>query len=395
MPNFLEGLIGLADAYNATMSESDFIDTVVVGAGVVGLAVARQLALDGHQVMVLEKHKRFGEGVSSRNSEVIHAGIYYPQGSLKAELCVQGKQKLYEYCSERNVSHRNIGKIIVATSTEEEPELDKIRQKASSNGVDDLYYLTGHQLGELEPNISATQALMSPSTGIIDIHSLMTSLLADLEAHDGILACHADVRSIHQTGSGFEIETSIQGESYKLSCHSLVNAGGLGAQSIARAIDSLDRRHVPDLHLCRGNYFLLQGKNPFNHLIYPVPDPTGAGLGVHATIDIGGQVKFGPDVEYITTEDYRIPASRLSQNYAAIRRYYPALEDGVLVPGYAGIRPKLQGPGDPVADFVIQSEADHGVPNLVNLFGIESPGLTSSMAIAETVSQALAEGVSL
>lgn len=375
------------------MVEKDFVETVVVGAGVVGLAVTRALALAGQQVMVIEKMERFGEGVSSRNSEVIHAGIYYPQHSLKAELCVRGKHLLYDYCASRGVTHRRIGKLIVATCAEEESELDNILGKANANGVEDLYYLSNTQTRQWEPNISASRALMSPSTGVIDVHSLMTSFLADIESTGGMLACRADLERIAMEGDNFVLATRIDGEPYELACRHLVNAGGLSAQSIASSIEPLDEQHIPQLHLCRGHYFLMQGRNPFNHLIYPVPDPSGPGLGVHATIDTGGQVKFGPDVQYIDEESYEIPDDRLQQNYSAIRRYFPALEDGALTPGYAGIRPKLQGPGEPVADFVIQTEKDHKIHGLINLFGIESPGLTSSMAIAETVSNALVDGV--
>ena len=367
------------------MADVDFVETCVVGGGVVGLAIARQLALQGHQVMVLEGGARFGEGISSRNSEVIHAGIYYPKDSLKALLCVRGKSLLYDYCSSRNIKHRAIGKLIVATTEEEEPELDLIQQKAMANGVADLEYLGVSQLAALEPHVQATLALMSPSTGIVDSHGLMTALLADLEAEGGILACHARVREIRRQGPDFIVMTQLDGESYGFSCRYLVNAAGLGAQEVAENIEGLDKALIPRLYLCRGSYFLLQGKNPFTHLIYPVPDPSGAGLGIHATIDIGGQVKFGPDVEYLETEDYEIPAQKLMSHYQAIRRYLPALRDGTLSPGYAGIRPKLQGPGDPPQDFIIQSSETHHLPGLVNLFGIESPGLTSSLAIAETV----------
>ena len=368
------------------MSDVDFIETCVAGAGVVGLAVARQLALQGRQVMVLECGAKFGEGISSRNSEVIHAGIYYPSDSLKAVLCVRGKAMLYDYCVARNIKHQAIGKLIVATSQAEESELELIKHKALENGVVDLEYQSKKQLSAIEPNVSATLALKSPSTGIIDSHELMTSLVADLEAEGGVIACNARVKEIRQVSSGFIVLTHIGDESYTFSCRHFVNAAGLGAQRIAGGIEGFDSAHIPQLFFCRGSYFLLKGKNPFNHLIYPVPDPTGAGLGIHATIDIGGQVKFGPDVEYIDIEDYEVPDRKLSSHYSAIRRYLPQLEDDKLIPGYAGIRPKLQGPGDPPSDFIIQDTDIHNIPGLINLFGIESPGLTSSLAIAETVS---------
>ena len=371
------------------MADVDFVETCIIGAGLVGLAVARQLALTGQQVMVLERSSRFGEGVSSRNSEVIHAGIYYPRDSLKAKLCVRGKALLYDYCVSHNIEHRAIGKLIVATSTGEEPELESILNRAADNGVTDLEYQSRAQLETIEPNVHATLALKSPSTGIVDSHGVMTALLGDLEGEGGILARRATVTEIRPVEFGFVVLTSIEGEEYRFGCRYLVNAAGLGAQQIADSTEGFHKGLIPKLHLCRGNYFLLQGKNPFNHLIYPVPDPAGAGLGIHATIDVGGQVKFGPDVEYIDKEDYEVPEHKLSSHYQAIRRYLPQLEDDTLTPGYAGIRPKLQGPGDPPADFVIQSETTHKVPGLINLFGIESPGLTSSLAIAETVASTL------
>jgi L-2-hydroxyglutarate oxidase LhgO len=375
--------------HNSLMSNLDFIETCVVGAGVVGLAIARQLSTDGHQVMVLESGAKFGEGVSSRNSEVIHAGIYYAEDSLKARLCVRGKSLLYEYCASRGIAHRAIGKLIVATSVAEEPELEQIERKAKANGVCDLRYLSARHLKAIEPNVYATMALMSPSTGIVDSHGLMTAFLADLEAQGGGLACHAHVKQIRRMPNGFTILTLIEGEPYALNCKHIVNAAGLGAQKVAAGIEGFEKSLIPALYLCRGNYFLLQGENPFHHLIYPVPDSTGAGLGIHATIDIGGQVKFGPDVEYIDTENYDLPEKKLLSHYQAIRRYLPQLRDGRLIPGYSGIRPKLQGPGDEPADFIIQSQDTHQISGLINLFGIESPGLTSCLAIAETVSGAL------
>lgn len=374
------------------MSDREFIDTCVVGAGVVGLAVARQLALSGRQVMVLEKLDRFGEGISSRNSEVIHAGIYYPAGSLKAELCVRGKTLLYDYCGARNISHQRIGKLIVATSAEEDAMLAGIQQRASENGVDDLEVLDAPQVLALEPMVRATSALMSPSTGIISAAELMTAFLGDIEGAGGALACHAEVTAVYREDQTFVLNVEIEQQSFQLGCRSLINCAGLDAQRLASSISGFPPEMVPERHLCRGNYFVLPGKNPFRHLIYPVPDPSGAGLGVHATIDVGGQVKFGPDVEYIDEVSYEVSDERLATSYDAIRRYFPGLQDNSLVPGYAGIRPKLQGAGENSKDFLVQGPATHGVAGLVNLFGIESPGLTSSMAIAETVVAILESG---
>ncbi|MBT4161646.1 MAG: NAD(P)/FAD-dependent oxidoreductase [Gammaproteobacteria bacterium] len=371
------------------MTDIAYTDICVVGAGVVGLAVARELALRGHKVVVLEKSERFGEGISSRNSEVIHAGIYYPDNSLKARLCVRGKNQLYEYCESRHVPHRRLGKLIVATSDEENNQLAAILEKARRSEVVDLEYIEGAKLKALEPAVNSRLALLSPSTGIIDVHGLMTSFLADLEANDGSLACRAEVKNVRRNVDGFIVEVAVDGGSYSIGCRGLVNSAGLGAQSVAASVEGLNPAIIPPLYFCKGSYFLLQAKNPFNHLIYPVPDPSGAGLGVHATIDTGGQVRFGPDVEYIGAENYRVSDERLAMSYDAIRRYYPGLEDGWLIPGYAGIRPKLQAPGDEPADFVIQTADDHEIPGLINLFGIESPGLTSSMAIAETVAASL------
>jgi L-2-hydroxyglutarate oxidase LhgO len=372
------------------MSSLSHVQVCVIGAGVVGLAVARQLAMAGHEVLVLEKAERFGEGVSSRNSEVIHAGIYYPEGSLKAQLCVRGKALLYEYCSASGVGHRRIGKLIIANGPGEEAQLDDIVTRASANGVE-LEKVTPEFVKKHEPEVRASAAVLSTSTGIISAAELMTAFLADIEAHNGSIACHAEVLEIEPGSPGYRVACDIEGERYEFSCSLLVNSAGLGAQRIAASVAEFDRTLIPRLHLCKGNYFNLQGKNPFNHLIYPVPDPTGAGLGVHATIDLAGQVKFGPDVEYVNEESYLVSEQSLMQSYRAIRNYYPGLEDHQLQPGYAGIRPKLQGPGDAPRDFIIQDTSVHGMPGLINLFGIESPGLTSSMAIAETVAQRLAD----
>lgn len=356
----------------------------VIGAGVIGLATARALSMSGMDVLVLEQGPRIGEGVSSRNSEVIHAGIYYPAGSLKAELCVRGKHLLYDYCEAHQVSHQRIGKLIVAADLEDEAQLSVIEQKAMGNGVEDLEWLSQAQVQQLEPALQAVAALRSPSTGIISAHELMLSFQGDLEAHGGSVALATEVVDINFTGSVFELDCISGGEAYQFASKRLINAAGLATQNIAAMLDesSVD---IPPLYYCKGSYFSYQGRSPFSRLIYPVPEANGAGLGVHATLDMGGQLKFGPDVEYIQNEDYEVSGQRIDSHVEAIRRYFPELDRDRLVPAYSGIRPKIQAPGEPPADFMIQGPGNHGIAGLVNLFGIESPGLTSSMAIAETV----------
>lgn len=363
----------------------DHIDTCIVGAGVVGLAIGRRLASPHSDLLVLDCQEQYGQGISSRNSEVIHAGIYYPAKSLKAVLCVTGKQRLYDYCESRHVAARRCGKLIVATSSNEESALEDILEKAHANGVDDLEYWSRQMIDEREPQVKATLGLFSPSTGIVSTHELMTAYLADIEHQGGSFVGGTFVVSVEIHENRFVLRCSVQGEPYEFTCKVLVNSAGLGAQKLASGIKGLDAETIPELHYCKGNYFTLASQSPFNHLIYPVPEKFAAGLGIHATIDLGGQVKFGPDVEYTESEDYSVSMDRLNDYYKAVRRYYPALADGELNPGYVGIRPKLQGPGDPPADFVIQGENIHGIERLVQLFGIESPGLTSSMAIADYV----------
>lgn len=367
----------------------DYIDTCVIGAGVVGLAIGRVLASFNSELLVLDTETNYGQGISSRNSEVIHAGIYYPANSLKAKLCVRGKQLLYEYCESHHVAHKRCGKLIVATQLQEESALEEILLKAENNGVDDLQRWSARKIAEEEPLVNATSGLFSPSTGIVSAHELMTAYLADLEVTGGNFAGGTHVVSVEIEKDKFVVQCLVSGEPYNFSCRILVNSGGLGAQQLANSMHGLDAEVIPTLHYCRGNYFTLATGNPFTHLIYPVPEKSGAGLGVHATIDLGGQVKFGPDVEYINGLDYAVSLHKLAQYYEAIRRYYPTLGDGELNPGYAGIRPKLQGPGEAPVDFVIQGEKEHGVSGLIQLFGIESPGLTSSMAIAEYVAEML------
>lgn len=351
----------------------------------VGLAVARALALKGREVMVLEAANAIGTGTSSRNSEVIHAGIYYPQGSLKAQLCVAGKQMLYDYCAKRGIGHSRCGKLIVATHESQLVQLQGIIAKAAANGVHDLLLLSREQALAMEPQLECIAAVYSPSTGIVDSHALMLSLQGDIENAGGLLVLNTTVDQLIYVQSAIEV---IAYDGTKLAATSVINAAGLNAPWVATRINGLNPKHVPPTFWAKGNYFSLSGKSPFKRLIYPVPE--AAGLGVHLTIDLGGQAKFGPDVEWVDSpDDLLVDPARGDAFYAEIRKYWPALKDGALQAGYAGIRPKLQGPGVVAGDFVIQSEAVHGVPGLVNLFGIESPGLTSSLAIGEVVSGVL------
>jgi L-2-hydroxyglutarate oxidase LhgO len=359
------------------------VDCVVVGAGVIGLAVARELALAGREVVIVEAAEAIGTHTSSRNSEVIHAGIYYPQGSLKARMCVDGKRRLYEYCGSHGVPHRNCGKLIVATDEGQHAELEAIRRLAAGNGVDDLRWLTPAEVTEREPEIRCTRALWSPSTGIIDSHAFMLALLGDAEGAGAMLALMSPLARGKVTSEGIELEA---GDTVIHARH-LVNSAGLSAPDVARSIQGMPSGKVPEAHYAKGSYFTLSGRTPFNSLVYPVPEP--GGLGVHVTLDMAGQARFGPDVEWIDGIDYRVDPARADRFYAAIRGYWPGLPDGSLQPGYAGIRPKLGGAGAPAADFVIQGPSVHGAAGLVNLFGIESPGLTASLALAQEVRKAL------
>jgi L-2-hydroxyglutarate oxidase LhgO len=360
----------------------EHVDSVVVGAGVVGLAVARRLAMAGREVIVLEAADMIGTETSSRNSEVIHAGIYYPRGSLKA---------LYRYCAERGVPHRRAGKLIVATSEAQITTLHEIRAKAAANGVDDLEWLEPARVAELEPEVHCTAALLSPSTGLIDSHALMLAYQGDAEDHGAMIAFNAPLARARIGEDGFELEVG-GAEPMALCARILVNSAGLHAPDLAARFAGLGPELVPTAHYCKGNYFTLSGARPFTHLVYPVPEQ--AGLGVHVTLDMGGQVKFGPDVEWVERIDYDVDPRRAEVFYDAIRRYWPGLEDGALEPGYAGIRPKIGPEGSPAADFVVQGPTAHGVPGLVNLFAIESPGLTASLALAEEVERALGQRLS-
>ena len=362
------------------------IDCAVIGAGVIGLAVARKLAMSGREVVVLEAEEHFGTHTSSRNSEVIHAGIYYPTGSLKARLCFAGRKALYRYCAEHDVNHRRISKVIVACDETELVGLGKYRKQAEINGCDDLRMLSGDELAEMEPNVRCVAGFLSPSTGIIDAHGLMLAYLGEAEAHGAALAVASPVLSGAVTPEGFLLQVG-GAEPMELLCRSVINSAGFHAQAVARSIAGIPAETIPPTFYAIGHYYTLTGKSPFNRLIYPVARQDW--LGVHVTIDLGGQVKFGPDFDWIDRIDYRFDESREQAFYTAIRRYYPGLQDGALQPGYTGIRPKIHGPKGPAPDWLIHGPRDHGVPGLVSLYGVESPGLTSSLAIADYVAELL------
>ncbi|HEV2547784.1 MAG TPA: NAD(P)/FAD-dependent oxidoreductase [Stellaceae bacterium] len=361
---------------------TDIVDCVVIGAGVVGLAVARALALSGREVIVLEKERWIGAETSSRNSEVIHAGLYYPKDSLKACFCVEGRGMLYAYCAERGVAHRRIGKLVIACNEGEIPLLEDIWRKAEANGVRDLEWVGDNGARALEPEVTCARAFYSPSTGIIDSHGLMLAYQADLETAGGMVVLRAPVLSGKVEEHGFSLAVG-GAEPTTLRCRTLINSGGIHAPSLARHIAGIPAATIPHDYFCRGVYFTLSARAPFRHLVYPVPEP--GGLGIHVTLDLGGQARFGPDVEWIERVDYGVDPRRGERFYAAIRRYWPGLPDNALQPGYAGIRPKISGPKEPAADFLVQGPAEHGVPGLVNLYGIESPGLTASLAIGRHV----------
>lgn len=367
---------------------SETVDCVVVGAGVVGLAVARALALSGREVVVLEAAEAIGTQTSSRNSEVIHAGIYYPTGSLKARLCVAGKHALYRFCEARGIPHRRCTKLIVATRPEQVAQLEKIAAQARANDAGDLELIDAAAARRIEPLLSCDAALVSPTTGIVDSHALMLAFQGDAEDRGAAIAFMTPVLGGEVRNDGIELQVG-GADPMRLRARVVVNAAGLGAQRLAGAIAGLDAAHVPPLHYAKGNYFSLQGKSPFSRLVYPVPEP--GGLGVHISIDLAGQARFGPDVEWIDRPAYDVDPHRADKFYAEVRRYWPGLRDGALQPAYSGIRPKLGPAGSPAADFVIQGPAVHGVAGLVNLFGIESPGLTASMEIADSVVAALGE----
>lgn len=359
------------------------VETIIIGAGVVGLAVARALALGGRDVLVIERHPQIGSETSSRNSEVIHAGIYYPKDSLKARLCVDGKRRLYEFCDSHKVPHNRIGKLIVAANEPQARTLQDIAQRAAQNGVADLEFLDKDDLAAIEPELTGIAALLSPSTGIVDSHALMLALQGDAEQRGAQIAFRTDVTDIASwLNDGFKIMT--QGdESFGLTCRNLVVCAGLHTSGLLRSSSLAFRKAVPETRFAKGNYFRFSGRIPFSHLIYPVPEP--GGLGVHLTLDMGGQARFGPDVEWIDRIGYDVDDRRSEKFYDAIRAYWPGLPDASLFPDYAGIRPKLSGPHEPAADFLILDRTSHGHSGLVALLGIESPGLTASLALAERV----------
>jgi L-2-hydroxyglutarate oxidase LhgO len=365
----------------------DRVDAVVIGAGVVGLAVGRALALRGLDTLILERESAPGTGISARNSEVIHAGLYNAPGWLKTRLCVRGRDLLYRYCDNHGVPHRRCGKLVIATSQAQLSALRRIEAQAQANGVTDLRWLATDEAVALEPALHCVAALHSPSTGIVDSHALMLALQGDLEAAGGWLAVRSPVRAIAPGDDGFVLRVGGEAPS-ELAARVVVNAAGLSAPGVAGSFDGFDHAHLPQAHWAKGNYFSLATHAPFTRLIYPVPEP--GGLGVHLTLDLAGQARFGPDVEWLTLAspdaiDYRVDAARAGAFATEIRRYWPALPEAALQPAYSGVRPKLQGPGAAAQDFVLQGPADHGVAGWINLFGIESPGLTASLAIADEV----------
>ncbi len=366
------------------MTES--IDCAVIGAGVVGLAVARALAMAGREVIVLEAENIIGSGTSSRNSEVIHAGIYYPAGSLRARACVGGRKWLYDYCAERGIAHRRCGKLIVATDDSQVETLHGIKARAEANGVDDMAFVRANEAISMEPELYCVAALLSPSTGIIDSHGLMLAYQGDAEDHGAMIAFRSPVTGGAVAKDGIILDVG-GAEPMRLKCRSVVNSAGLFAPDIAKSLSGFPAAKVPRRHYAKGNYYSLLGKPPFSRLIYPVPKD--GGLGVHVSVDLAGQTRFGPDVEWIDEINYDVDPARCESFYEAVRHYWPGLPDESLVPGYAGIRPKIHGQGEPQPDFMVQGPADHGVPGLVNLFGIESPGLTSSKPIADAAVEVL------
>ena len=358
------------------------MDVLVVGAGVVGLAVARALAGRGHAVIVAEAAGGIGTGISSRNSEVIHGGMYYPAGSIRARHCVAGRRRLYAFCASHGVPHRRCGKLIVATNALEQAKIEGIYEQGLANGVEGLVLLTGEEARALEPALNCTGAVLSPETGIVDSHALMLALQGDLEESGGAIAFGAPVERIAPNGGHWQVQVGGR-DPTELAVDAVVNAAGLGAQALARVTEGYPAARVPRLVLAKGNYFGCTGRPVFTRLIYPAP--VDGGLGTHVTLDLAGRMRFGPDVEWIEREAYEVDPRRAESFYASIRRYWPGLPDGALVADYAGVRPKLTGPGEPPADFVLDGPAEHGLPGLVHLFGIESPGLTCALSLADDV----------
>ena len=364
------------------------IECVIIGAGVIGLAIARTLAQQGKEVLIVESESSFGSGISSRNSEVIHAGLYYPVDSLKAKLCLRGKVLLYDYCQQQHIPHQRLGKLLVATDNTESAQLMAIKDNAEQCGINDLSILSAEEVKQLEPELNCQLALLSPSTGIVDSHALMLSLLGEAEQAGAQLVLNTPLKGVDIKGPNHFKCYFDDADQSVISCAYLVNASGLHATELAKAIRGLDAQHIPEAYYyCKGRYFAYTGKSPFKHLIYPMP--TRAGLGVHLTLDLAGQIKFGPDVTWVQEENYDVEQEQVDSFYKAVRRYWPSLKNNTLHPAYAGIRPKLSGPHQQAADFVISSKAEHGVAGLLNLFGIESPGLTAALAIADEVAQQL------
>lgn len=362
-------------------------DCIVLGAGVIGLAIARAMAQAGREVLVIDAADRIGSGTSSRNSEVIHVGIYYRPGSLKASLCVEGQRRLYDFCAQHHVAHRRVGKLIVASDPAQLPALCSLVAQARRNGVDDLQSLSAMQVSALEPALRCHAAVLSPSTGIIDSHGLMLALQGDAPgAHSVFHTRCTGGRILPDTG--IELQLQDHDSTFSLTARTVINACGLHAVALARSLHGLNPATIPQAWQCKGSYFSLTAPSPFSHLVYPMPDQ--AGLGVHLTLDLTGRVRFGPDTQWITEENYTVDPDGARGFYAAIRQYWPKLPDNSLAPAYAGIRPKICGPGDPAADFMLSGPAQHGVPGLLNLYGIESPGLTACLAIADLARQALA-----
>jgi L-2-hydroxyglutarate oxidase LhgO len=359
------------------------VDCIVIGAGVIGLATAKALSRGGRDVIILEGERHFGMHTSSRNSEVIHAGIHYEPGSLKARLCVAGRDLLYRYCGERGIPHRRCGKFTVATADAQLAVLEKIESNARANGVFDLQWLDESEARHAEPQLRCIRALSSPSTGILDSHVFMQSLLADAEANGANIAYDAKVSSLRATPGGIEI--SINGESLPaVRARTVVNSAGLEADRVASSIEDFPRQFIPKVRFAKGSYFALSGASPFSRLVYPAPPP-GGHLGIHMTIDLGGAARFGPDSEWVESRDYAVDPHRVGRFAEAIRQYWPALDPARLYPAYAGIRPKVSGPDEPARDFCISGPKEHGVAGVVNLFGMESPGLTASLALGEYI----------
>jgi len=359
------------------------MQVLVVGAGVVGLAVARAAALAGHEVIVAEAASAIGTGTSSRNSEVIHAGLYYPTGSVRARLCARSRRMLYDFCAAHGVPHSKVGKLVVATNETELARLGAIYKQAQINGVERLVMMDAEAAKRLEPELRCLAAMHSPETGIIDSHRYMLALRGDLEDRGGMIALNTPIERLAPGPAGWAVRFGTDSDQQSIMVDAVVNAAGLGAQRLARATEGYLPERVPRLILAKGNYFSFTGRPAFSRLVYPAPMP--GGLGIHVTLDLAGRMRFGPDVEWITEVNYDVDPARANIFYKRIRDYWPGLPDNSLVPDYAGIRPKLTGEGEPAADFMIDTPKDHGLPRLVHLFGIESPGLTSSLLLGEEV----------